>query len=346
MISCRDSRVHENDALLGVVFLPLARVFHSRSQLIDQFPLAGGIGYGRARISMVFRSIQFQSPPRLMGWDYGTLEFTSPFKTSTLDHSLRALRIKIRTSVARAKVYPSDSKSETHETTWTPKHDGDNICLAVRKRYSHCVVLEFRKSSLGPDKSPAFAILWLNSIPDEEEQNITLPVYPGSASLKRAETNCDITTSPSDAKSQLQADKIGDIQFKVKFWRGLSAYHQKLAKNDPNLKDVMECLDVVHDRKDSGDGYLSSASDSSDEERGPPKPHKMHGKHEHGDGEHDKEVDDGRRGPLAQIKDYKEHSGQLHRQHRGLMQWKVWFSLSYGWGCYLYSFLSCPYQPR
>lgn len=344
MIACRDSRVHENDPLLGVVFLPLARVFHSRSQLIDQFPLAGGVGYGRARISMVFRSIQYQASPRLMGWDYGTLEFTSPFKTSTLDHSIRALRIKIRTSVARGKVYPQDSKSSAHETTWTPKRDGDNICLAVRKRYAHCAVLEFRKSSLGPDKSPAFAILWLNSIPDEEELDITLPVYPGSASLKRAETNCDITTSPDDAKSQLQAEKIGDIQFKVKFWRGLSAYHQKLAKNDPNLKDVMECLDVVHDRKDGDNGYLSNASDSSDEERGMLRSH-MHGKHEHRD-EHDKGKEDGKRGPLAQIKDYKEHSGQLHRQHRGLMQWKVPFLFLWMKGLPLLHSSPWTYLPR
>ena len=33
--------------------------------------------------------------------------------------------------------------------------------------------------------------------------------------------------------------------------------------------------------------------------------------------------DDGSRGPLAQVQDYKKHHKQLHRKHRGVMQWKA-----------------------
>jgi hypothetical protein len=33
--------------------------------------------------------------------------------------------------------------------------------------------------------------------------------------------------------------------------------------------------------------------------------------------------DDGSRGALAQIKDYKDHRKRLHRKHRGIMQWKA-----------------------
>jgi hypothetical protein len=38
-------------------------------------------------------------------------------------------------------------------------------------------------------------------------------------------------------------------------------------------------------------------------------------------GENDAE--DGKRGPSAQIQDYKDHHRSLHRRHRGLMQWKA-----------------------
>lgn len=33
--------------------------------------------------------------------------------------------------------------------------------------------------------------------------------------------------------------------------------------------------------------------------------------------------EDGGLGPLRQIQEYNDHSEQLHRHHRGMMQWKV-----------------------
>lgn len=53
MISVRDDREREDDALLGMIYLPLRRIFEKRSQVMQTYPLVGGIGYGRARISMV-----------------------------------------------------------------------------------------------------------------------------------------------------------------------------------------------------------------------------------------------------------------------------------------------------
>jgi len=54
------------------------------------------------------------------------------------------------------------------------------------------------------------------------------------------------------------------------------------------------------------DEEISSDSDSSDEHEYIPD----------GSAEH-------KQGPLDQIRDYKRRDKALHRQHRGLMQWKV-----------------------
>ena len=51
MISVRDSKEGENDALLGIIYLPLGEVFEKRSQVMGMYRLVGGIGFGRARIS-------------------------------------------------------------------------------------------------------------------------------------------------------------------------------------------------------------------------------------------------------------------------------------------------------
>ena len=40
----------EDDALLGIVYLPLSRVLKHRSQLIANFPISGGIGYAASAV--------------------------------------------------------------------------------------------------------------------------------------------------------------------------------------------------------------------------------------------------------------------------------------------------------
>jgi len=326
MVAVRDSRVHENDPLLGLVYLPLERVFKNRSQVIDNYPLVGGIAYGRVRISMVFRSIQLQLPQELLGWDsYATLEITSSITSKDLSHDLQDLRLKLRAGVNRGKMYTSESSTD-EGSRWTGKHDR-LVRLAVRKRYCSCLVVEFRKNNLGFDKTPAFAILWLKDIPDEENRTISIPVWKGdSEKLKRAETNC-LTDD--------MGERAGSMEIPLKLYRGLGAYHQGLASKTPSIEDVFEVLSTANDNQEvrtamQGDEESSSSdSDSSDDhERGPKhaasdlvKKLSPNGKTSHGDADdNDGTISSG---PIEDIKDYKKHSKQLHRRHRGLMQWKV-----------------------
>lgn len=294
MVAVHDSRVHENDPLLGIIYLPLAKIFKHRSQIVDQFPLVGGIGYGRARISILFRSIELQAPRELLGWEYGTLDITGPITSKDIAGHLTGLRIKLRTSISRAKMYTSHAEQGSR---WTSKRDRQ-VRLAVRKRYSSCLVIEFRKTSLGPDKTAAFAVLWLKDIPDEEDMTVSIPVWKGHSNLKRAETCC-----VNDL-----GEKLGTLDVPLRFLRGLSGYHKPLASNSPNLQVVFEVLAIADDNKEveimNGDDSSSSSSSSEDE---------VDGK---------EEKDDGKRGPIDQIKDYSKHHDQLKRTQRGVMQFK------------------------
>lgn len=316
MISVRDSRVHENDPLLGIVYLRLRHLFDKRSQVVDKFPLVGGIGYGRARISLVFRSVQLQAPKELLGWEYGTLEVTGPITSQGIASDLRGLRLKLRTSVNRVKMYSSNSEEGAE---WRSKK-GRPVRLAVRKRYSSCLVVEFRKSSLGLDSTPAFAILWLKDIPDEEEMTVTIPVWPGDAGLKRAEANY----------VHELGEKMGTLRVSLKFWRGLSGYHDKLASKSPNLQDVLEVLETANENKEVSPAMTeedpgSSSSDSSSSNDDLLSPLRKQGRKMSAamKGRDADREDDGRRGPLDLLDEYKENRDQIHRQHRGIMQWKV-----------------------
>ena len=310
MISVRDDREREDDALLGMVYLPLKKVFENKSQVMQSYPLMGGMGYGRIRISMVWRSVDLKLPRELLGWNYGTLEVKSPAKGE-----IDASRMKLRTMLSRAKM--------THDGDgWKAKHGKQNVFLAVRKRYSAALILEFRKNSLGPDSTTGFAVLWLKDIPDEEEKTLKLAVWKGSKDLGRAETSCDY-----------EGERIGEIEVTLKFWRGLSGYHKKFANRGKNgdVKNVMECLDTLNDENEGDGSDDSSDSDSDASTKEALAAHTNQDSDGEGSGKLDKvknqvlghnNADDGSRGPMGQVRDYMDHHKQLHRKHRGVMQWK------------------------
>ncbi|KAF2098498.1 hypothetical protein NA57DRAFT_39057 [Rhizodiscina lignyota] len=294
-LAVRDARVHEDDPLLGIVYLPLGKLFSKRSQVNHFFPLSGGIGYGRVRLSIVFRSVQLQLPKNMLGWDYGTLEIMPEIKALDLPADLKKLRLKIRTNIAHGKAYAESELGEEGTPGFKTKND-TSLKLPVRKRYSSAMVVEFRSSNKMMDKSPAFGVLWLKDIPDEEEYSVKLPIWKGD--LKRAEANC----------LEEYGDRVGEVEMKLKFWDGLSGYHSGLASKDANLADIMEVLDTTFDNDDdvdevegSREAADGSSSSSDDEERS----------------------EDGKRGTVGQIKDYKKDAKQLHRRNRGLMQWKA-----------------------
>jgi hypothetical protein len=334
-ISVRDARVHEDDPLLGIVYLPLEKVFHKRSQCNSIFPLAGGVGYGRVRVSMVFRSVQLQLPRSMLGWDYGTVDVKPSVKAVDLPENLQPLRLKVRTGMSRGKLHSRGRNGRVHtddgQAIWTSRGDKP-IRLPVRSRYCAPLIFEFRQDAALRDHTPAFGILWLKDVPDNEEQTTRVPIWTGD--LKRAEDN--ILDS--------YGEKVGEIEVTLTFWSGLSGYHEKLAKGDKHLAQVMEVLDVCNDQEwsewDDSDGSekpgiannkdtdadssSSSSSSDGDEDGGNDDDHhKFIPDFLQKDKKRDSKLgEDGKRGAISQMRDYKESAKTLHRKNRGVMQWK------------------------
>lgn len=398
IVSVRDARERENDPLIGLIFLPLAKVFAQKSQVMETYPLSGGIGHGRARISMVWRSVELQLSPNLMGWDYGTLELRGAIKAkhgTSLPDKLRKSRIRVRTDLGKAKVYPDTNGSQAWTLSKRSNHEGESAFLPVRKRYASALVLEFRESSIGPDKSPAFAVCWLQDLVDEETTTKTLQIWKGGKDrLGRASTCCDYN-GLDDGEQPL-----GELELELKFWRGLSGYHKRFAtaSKKGSMREVMECLDTITDenlakeeeeeadtghqqdgskegerrtsgdkearkklavhtnddssssesdnhKDDDSDDSTSSSSSSSSSDRDPNShsslsltlhnlrkaPKKIF--HKPVEGTASTAIDviapghnddaDGSRGVRNSLRDYKDHHRQLHRKHRGIMQWRA-----------------------
>ncbi|KAK0726830.1 hypothetical protein B0T26DRAFT_737723 [Lasiosphaeria miniovina] len=412
IVSVRDSREGENDPLLGIVYLPLRRVFKKRSQTMATYPLAGGIGYGRARVSMVWRSVELKMPRELMGWDYGTIEVKAPVKITSADfpEQLRQCKLKFKTKINKAKMHTvQDDGGSSGGGAWRPKKQTEEgVFLGVIKRYAAPLVIEFRHKSVLADGSPGLAVLWLGSIPDEEEWTVTLQVWKGGKKQLQRARACANYNGLDDGEKPL-----GEMELTVRFWRGLSGFHKAYSHRSRNadVRGVMEVLDTVNDEKmaegegeaevddqgakdshgevgaskddsfsglgfdsDSGSDTDSSSSESDEDGDGLGKKQESREEAEKrkmlrkaGDssssssssgGESDPEGggsgrskslakpvkklpaklkqqtspllnwkggsdDDGTRGVVSQMQDYKRHHKQLHRQHKGVMQWKA-----------------------
>lgn len=210
-VSIRDARVDEDDALIGIVHLPLEEVFKERAQINAVYPLTGGIGYGRVRISMMWRSVQLKAPPESLGWEYGTLEVKSRVTAVTVPEDVRNLKLKLHSNISSGKLY-----ADKDGQGWKSPKGDRSIYLPYQRRYSSCLGVRFKKNAvLGKDHTAAFAVLWLRDIGDEEEHEVTLPVWKGD--YERATASC--LDEPGE--------KVGDIKLKVTFWAGLGAAHRK-----------------------------------------------------------------------------------------------------------------------
>lgn len=309
-VSVRDARVDEADALLGIVHLSLGDVFKERAQINGFYPLMGGVGHGRVRISMVWRSVQLQAPAEALGWDYGTIEVKPSVTSSDLPHDLQDLKLKFHTNLSSAKMYPQSGDQE-----WKARKDR-SLFLPVHRRYASNLAIRFKRHGMLKDKTAAFAIFWFKDIPDEEEREITLPVWKGDC--ERARANC----------LEECGEKVGSITVKLTFWSGLGNAHQRWASKDPDMANVMEVLDVARDNYESqkkeaevgivegdGEGDSSSSDDDEGDSSDDDKDGKEKDKEKHGG--------DGKTNIFDKAVEYKKDMKQKHRQHRGFMQYKV-----------------------
>jgi len=297
MIVVKDSRFHEMNPIVGVVSLPLHQIFQHTSRFEGSVPLVGGIGQGKVRLSLLFRSVQVRFPKRLLGWDIGTLEISHCINSANLPPELYGCRLVLRTTYGKQKMFSGE------EGVWESRHKTP-AHMPVQKRYSSSLTIEFRTRTPGPDRTPAFATLWLKDIPDNQYLTIEVPVRRNDSdhAFKESEKNASLDIG----------ETIGSLAFTLRFWPGLSGFHKGMAQDDPKMAGVMEALDAIEsvhqtDNREFADEAQEEYDDysSSDEVMSLGKDHLA------------------TRSSQGLFSDFRKHQGDLHSKHRGLMQWKA-----------------------
>ncbi|KAK0354829.1 hypothetical protein LTR91_019790 [Friedmanniomyces endolithicus] len=237
-VTVRDQRNREHDPVLGVVPLKLSDILETSSQVTRWYPLDGGIGFGRVRISLLFRSVETRLPPQQLGWDVGTFMFGGGriVATGYTHHA----RIKLRTGGSVGKI----SRSACHALGkgdgiagdqggyyWDlakSKHssEGGDVRLPVKYRYRSPVVFEFHIAS--KRKPDAYAVLWLNTLIDNEDVDLDLPIYraANSARLTQNYITPELLAREGTLPGLEDLKEVGRLRFQGRFKAGMDESHE------------------------------------------------------------------------------------------------------------------------
>jgi hypothetical protein len=238
-ITVRDQRNREHDPILGVVPLRLSEILTTSSQVTRWYPLDGGVGFGRIRISVLFRSIETRLPPNMLGWDVGTFEFLSdqiqaPGWTSNT-------KLKLRTGGSVGKIpRTSCHKSEGGNGVYWDVSAAHNhlMRLPVKHRYRSPVIFEFHVT--GKRGAAAYASLWLQHLTDNEEVPIDIPIWKtknGNRLVQNYITERNVKAKETPGLEDLE--EVGRLQFRGRFKAGTDEAHREFVV-DNDTRETFE----------------------------------------------------------------------------------------------------------
>ncbi|KAJ4420727.1 hypothetical protein N0V82_004166 [Gnomoniopsis sp. IMI 355080] len=249
-VTVRDSRNRQHDPIIGVVPLKLSDVLLTGSQSTRWYPLDGGIGFGRIRISLLFRSVELKLPPSHLSFgEIGTFEFLSDsIRAFKLDGTHRA-KLKLRTGGSSA-VIKSDkcTKTEDGSLSWdvteqssTKNDDGtksteitSRIRLPVRYRYRSPIFFEIQPS--GKRHADTFASIWLQDMVDMKEDDFDIPIWRCNNALRLSQNY--ITEANYREVPDLQLEEIGRLRFRGRFKPGCDRDHLKFVSDNDSRETI------------------------------------------------------------------------------------------------------------
>lgn len=247
-VTVRDSRHREHDPILGVVPLKLSDILDTSSQVTRWYPLDGGIGFGRIRISLLFRSVETRLPPQQLGFSVGTFMFSGDRVTATgYNHHAR---IKLRTGGSIGKI----GRQACHKLAdgqegyyWDlnkveSKVEGKPLRLPVKYRYRSPVVFEFHIAN--HRKPDAYAVFWLHTLIDNENTTLDIPIYRTKASARLTQNYVTPELLQQETLPGLEdLEEVGRLHFSGVFNAGMDDSHEQFVMDNASREtyETWEC---------------------------------------------------------------------------------------------------------
>lgn len=247
-VTVRDSRHREHDPILGVVPLKLSDILETSSQVTRWYPLDGGIGFGRIRISLLFRSVETRLPPQQLGFSVGTFQFTGE-RVVAKNYNHHA-RIKLRTGGSIGKIGRIACKALSEGETgyyWDltkvgEKNKGKPVRLPVKYRYRSPVVFEFHIAN--HRKPDAYAVFWLHTLVDNDPTDLDIPIYKTKAPDRLTQNYITPEILKQETLPGLEdLEEVGRLQFSGVFRAGMDDSHEAFVMDNSSREtyETWEC---------------------------------------------------------------------------------------------------------
>ncbi|KAI1388335.1 uncharacterized protein F4822DRAFT_242469 [Hypoxylon trugodes] len=243
-VTVRDSRNRQHDPIIGVVPLKISDLMQTSSQVTRWYPLDGGIGFGRVRISLLFRSVELKLPPSQLGWDVGTFEFTSDKITSTFTGSGKGkVKLRLRTGGSSATVKREQCAAVDDTLEWSINGITNNPRprLPVRYRYRSPVFFEFHLP--GKRHVEYFAAVWLQELVDGEDSDFDIPVWKCDNATRLSQNF--ITPTNFNTVPDLRIEEVGRLKFRGRFKAGTDRDHLRFV-SDNDSRETIETWEACY----------------------------------------------------------------------------------------------------
>ena len=240
-VSARDSRNRQHDPIIGVVPLRLGDVLQTSSQSTRWYPLDGGIGFGRIRISLLWRSVELRLPPTQLGFgEIGTFEFTSDTITTVNYNPTARTKLRLRTGGSSASVGSDVCRGPVDQDggdglTWDISKL--KLRLPVRFRYRSPLFISFHPASSLKRRPTAFASVWLQDVPDLTVQDFDIPIWSCNNPTRLSQNY--ITPENIHTVPDLQPiEELGRLRFSGRFKPGTDRDHLRFISDNDSRETV------------------------------------------------------------------------------------------------------------
>ncbi|KOS18903.1 Meiotically up-regulated protein [Escovopsis weberi] len=243
-VAIRDSRHRQHDPLIGVVPLRLSDLMQTKSEVTRWYPLDGGIGFGRIRISLLFRSVELRLPPQQLGWDIGTFEFL-PGEVTITNYSCPANKasLRLRTGGSSLNVKKEDSELIEGGIKFNVGllDNKPALRLPVRHRYRSPVLFEVYPA--GRRKPDGYAALWLLELMDGVDHEFDIPLFRVDNSMRLSQNY--ITQENYQSIPDLDIAEVGRVRFRGRFSAGTDMTHVSYVA-DNNMRETIETWEACY----------------------------------------------------------------------------------------------------
>ncbi|KDQ51904.1 hypothetical protein JAAARDRAFT_139718 [Jaapia argillacea MUCL 33604] len=340
----RDSRMRENDAVLGIVFLKLSELFANASEITRFYSLEHGVGFGRVRVSLLFRPVEAKLPRNLLGFDTGTVAVRNVGVIADKGHVdlLAKCELHLKTYTSSTKLSRKSAQVVDSRIVW---HADDAAEIPVQKRYGSALLVAFKGSGvMTGSKKRALAVLWLRDVVDHEDRTVEVALWQSEdySRLKHNYVPPDGDLSAWDQDKE-KMHRIGTVQLDLTFRPGVTPAHEPVLNSKNKEKkqewdefDRREAAGLAdkigHKDRTSKTESVGSSNTQVDPEDTQVDEQDAQGTTHTGQAtssdheEHDDGLDDGgkgrAKGPVAKFKQWKEHEHELGLENRGIKQAK------------------------